>query len=128
MDKKIILTGLAFGLTSIVLGAFGAHALKKFLTVEQLTTFEVGVRYLMYQGLFLLFIGTTSLLSLPEKRIVFYLNTAGVFLFSGSIFLLATNNLSAVNTSIIGPFTPIGGLFLIVSWGFLFYAIITKKT
>ena len=53
MDKKIILTALVFGFISIVLGAFGAHALKKVLTPEQLFSFEVGLRYLMYHGFFL---------------------------------------------------------------------------
>ena len=48
MNKKIIITALFFGIISIIFGAFGAHALKKVLTVEQLTSFETGVRYQMY--------------------------------------------------------------------------------
>ncbi len=127
MDKKIVLTGLAFGIVSIVLGAFGAHALKKFLTIEQLSTFEVGVRYMMYQAFFLLFISANSMITLKEKKLIFYLNLLGVFLFSGSIFLLVTNKITTINSSIIGPLTPIGGLFLISSWGLAFYKIITKK-
>ena len=54
MEKKILLTALIFGFVSIVLGAFGAHALKKVLSPDQLTSFEVGVRYMMYHALFLL--------------------------------------------------------------------------
>jgi uncharacterized membrane protein YgdD (TMEM256/DUF423 family) len=127
MDKKIILTGLSFGILAIIFGAFGAHALKKFLTVEQLTTFEVGVRYLMYQGLFLLFIGSTTLISLKGKRLVFYLNLLGAFLFSGSIFLLSTSSITLLKINIIGPLTPVGGLLIIISWGIVFYSIITKK-
>ena len=57
MDKKIITTGAIFGMLAIILGAFGAHALKKVLSIEQLSTFETGVRYQMYHALFLLFIG-----------------------------------------------------------------------
>ena len=50
MDKKIISTGAFIGMLAIILGAFGAHALKKVLSIEQLSTFETGVRYQMYQG------------------------------------------------------------------------------
>ena len=56
MDKKIISTGAILGMTAIILGAFGAHALKKVLYMEELSTFETGVRYQMYHAFFLLFI------------------------------------------------------------------------
>ena len=127
MDKKIILTALVFGFISIVLGAFGAHALKKVLTPEQLSSFEVGVRYLMYHGLFLLFIGTTQMLLPEQKKIVFYLTLLGTILFSGSIFLLASSGVMGLNFKFLGPITPIGGLFLIASWVISFYYISIKK-
>ncbi len=57
MDKKILLTAAMLGITAIILGAFGAHALKKVLTETQLQSFEIGVRYQMYHAFFLLFIG-----------------------------------------------------------------------
>ncbi len=69
MDKKIISTGAIFGMLAIILGAFGAHALKKVLSLEQLSTFETGVRYQMYQALFLLFIGIMTDLSQKTKKI-----------------------------------------------------------
>ena len=127
MDKKIILTALVFGFISIVLGAFGAHALKKVLTPEQLSSFEVGVRYLMYHGIFLLFIGTTQMLLPEQKKIVFYLTLSGTILFSGSIFLLASSGVMGFNFKFLGPITPIGGLFLIASWAVTFYYISIKK-
>ena len=127
MDKKIILTALVFGFISIVLGAFGAHALKKVLTPEQLSSFEVGVRYLMYHGIFLLFIGTTQMLLPEQKKIVFYLTLTGTILFSGSIFLLASSGVMGFNFKFLGPITPIGGLFLIASWAVTFYYISIKK-
>jgi uncharacterized membrane protein YgdD (TMEM256/DUF423 family) len=68
MDKKIISTGAIFGMLAIILGAFGAHALKKVLSLEQLSTFETGVRYQMYQALFLLFIGIMTDLSQKTKK------------------------------------------------------------
>lgn len=116
------------GLVSIVLGAFGAHGLKKFLTTDQLSIFEVGVRYQMYHALFLLFIATTNFLSLKEKTVVFYLVIIGVLLFSGSIYLLSTSGVTSIKTKFLGPITPIGGLFLIASWGYMFYSVLVKNS
>ncbi|WP_395060299.1 DUF423 domain-containing protein [Flavobacterium sp.] len=127
MDKKIILTALVFGFVSIVLGAFGAHALKKVLTPEQLSSFEVGVKYMMYHALFLLFVGTTTFMEMKQKNIVFYLTLFGTILFSGSIFLLSSSSSMGLNFKFLGPITPIGGLLLIISWVISFYYISIKK-
>ena len=127
MDKKIILSALIFGIISIVLGAFGAHALKKMLSVDQLSSFEVGVKYLMYQAFFLFFIGTTQMVLEKQKGIIFYLTLGGTILFSGSIFLLTTKTVSGIDFKLLGPITPIGGLLLILSWGITFYYIVVKK-
>lgn len=127
MEKKILLTALAFGLVSIVLGAFGAHALKKVLQPEQLNSFEVGVRYMMYHAIFLLFVGTTSYLAPEQKNMVYNLALAGTLFFSVSIFLLTTSAISGLNFKFLGPITPIGGVLLIASWGMTFFYILTKK-
>lgn len=127
MEKKILLAACALGFLAIVFGAFGAHALKKILTIEQLNSFETGVKYQMYHALFLLFIGATQIITLKEKTIVFYLTLTGVIFFSGSIYVLTTNSLTGIKSKLIGPITPIGGLLLMLSWGYLFYAILTKK-
>lgn len=127
MDKKILITALSFGFISIVLGAFGAHALKKLLTVDQLNSFEVGVRYMMYHALFLLFLGTTSILLPEQKNVVYNLTLLGTLFFSVSIFLLSTQALSGFNLKFLGPITPIGGVLLIVAWAIAIYYIITKK-
>ena len=52
-----MITGLLFGVLAIIFGAFGAHALQKVLTEQKLTSFETGVRYQMYNALFLLIVG-----------------------------------------------------------------------
>ena len=127
MDKRILLVAAFLGVTAIILGAFGAHALKKTLSVEQLTTFEVGVRYQMYHALFLLFVGTFAFLGEKERSIIFYLTIVGVLFFSGSIYLLATNTITNLKTKFLGPVTPIGGLFLVSAWVYLFYAVLSKK-
>lgn len=128
MEKKIIITALVLGVIAIILGAFGAHGLKKVLQPEQLVSFETGVRYQMYHALFLLFVGNFSWLALKEKTIVFYLVLIGILFFSGSIYLLSTSVLTGLKTKFLGPVTPIGGLFLIVSWLYLLYAVIIKNT
>jgi uncharacterized membrane protein YgdD (TMEM256/DUF423 family) len=126
--KKITITAAVFGLTAIVLGAFGAHALKKVLSLEQLSTFETGVKYQMYHALFLLFLGSTNLIENKVKKVVFYTVVTGVFLFSGSIYILATNNLTGISFKPIGILTPIGGLFLIAGWGLIIVNLIKNKS
>ena len=124
MDKKIISTSAILGMVAIILGAFGAHALKKLLSVEQLTTFETGVRYQMYHALFLLFIGTTTVIRQKLKKTIYNLTILGVVFFSGSIYLLATNSLMPIDFKIFGFVTPIGGIFLISAWFLLFFDLI----
>jgi len=128
MDKKIISTGAFFGMLAIILGAFGAHALKKVLSLEELSTFETGVRYQMYHAFFLLFIGITDSISQKAKRTIHYLVIFGVIFFSGSIYLLATNSLTTFDFKIIGFVTPIGGLLLILAWGALLLNYFNKKS
>ena len=127
MEKKILLTACVLGFLAIILGAFGAHALKKSLSPDQLNSFETGVKYQMYHALFLLFIGMSTMTTLKEKTIIFYLTVVGVLFFSGSIYILTTSSLTGIKSKIFGPITPIGGLLLITSWGYLFYSLLTKK-
>ena len=128
MDKRILSTGAILGMIAIILGAFGAHALKKVLSLEQLSTFETGVRYQMYHAVFLLFIGLTNDLSQKVKKTIYFLVLFGVILFSGSIYLLATNDITSFDFTVIGFVTPIGGLLLILAWGVLLTKIINKKS
>ncbi|TRX39470.1 DUF423 domain-containing protein [Flavobacterium restrictum] len=128
MNKKSIITGIVLGMLAIILGAFGAHALKKVLSLEQLVTFETGVRYQMYHALFLLFFSTQNDLTEKAKKTIYYLILFGVILFSGSIYLLATNDLTSFDFRVIGFVTPIGGLLLILGWGVFLYQFLNKKT
>jgi uncharacterized membrane protein YgdD (TMEM256/DUF423 family) len=127
MDRKLISAGGLLGMLAIILGAFGAHALKNILPAEQLVTFETGVRYQMYHALFLIFIGMISSLSEKTKKTICFLVLSGVCLFSGSIYLLATNNITSFDFRVIGFVTPIGGLLLILAWSMLFFNF-AKKT
>jgi uncharacterized membrane protein YgdD (TMEM256/DUF423 family) len=127
MERKITSTAALLGMIAIVLGAFGAHALKKVLSLDALNTFETGVKYQMYHALFLFFIGTTHLISEKVKKTILYLVITGIIFFSGSIYLLATNDLTTFDFKVIGFITPIGGLLLILGWFVLFLNILKKK-
>ena len=57
MKTITLVFGAVYGLLSVILGAFGAHALKKILSVEKLESFETGIRYQMYASFFLIIVG-----------------------------------------------------------------------
>lgn len=122
-----MVTGLLLGVTAIVLGAFGAHALKKLLTEAQLVSFETAVKYQMYHALFLVFLASTSFFGEKEKTVAFGLTLAGVLFFSGSIYLLSTQSITGLKTKLLGPITPIGGLLLIGAWTYLIFRLLAKK-
>ncbi len=127
MDKKISITGAWIGMVAIILGAFGAHALKKVLTPEQLISFETGVRYQMYQAFFLFFLATQNDIQEKTKKTIFTLILSGTLFFSGSIYLLSTTGITGFNFKPIGFITPIGGLLLIIAWGILGYSILKSR-
>ena len=127
MERKITLTATIFGLVAIILGAFGAHALKKVLTPEALVSFETGARYQLYHALFLLFVATTSLVDDAQKKQIFSMTRFGVLFFSGSIYLLATSALTGIEFTPFGWFTPLGGALLISAWIVLFIGVYKKK-
>jgi uncharacterized membrane protein YgdD (TMEM256/DUF423 family) len=127
MERKITSVAAFMGMTAIILGAFGAHALKKQLSIEQLGSFETGVKYQMYHALFLLFLGMNTFLNEKVKKAVFQLVIFGVFFFSGSIYLLTTKAITGVDFKFIGILTPIGGAFLIVGWSILLWNIWKSK-
>lgn len=127
MNKRILILATVLGLTSVIIGAFGAHGLKEVLDAEQLQTFEVGVRYQMYHALFLLFIGLIDKISEKTKSTIFYLVFVGVIFFSGSIYGLATNDLTGFDFSKIALITPIGGTLLIAAWAILLINFLKYK-
>ena len=127
MNKVILVTASILGLLTIVLGAFASHGLRGSISVESLQAFETGVRYQMYHSIVLLFIGITGVFSMKTKRVLYYLILIGILLFSGSIYGLATNELSSFDFKSIGFVTPIGGLLLIISWGVMLVNFLKLK-
>ena len=127
MQKKIFIAATLLGLLGIVLGAFAAHGLRSVLTDSALESFQTGVRYQMYHAFFLFVIGFNSHLSSVQKKYILGLTLAGIILFSVSIYLFATNTMTSIDFSFLGPITPFGGLLLISAWGFLLYVYIKHK-
>jgi uncharacterized membrane protein YgdD (TMEM256/DUF423 family) len=114
-----ILGGLA-----VVLGAFGAHALKKILSDDQLKSFETGVKYQMYHAIVLLIVGFNFNLETTSEKYMVYSFMLGVLLFSFSIYGLVISSAKNKKLTFLGPVTPLGGLLLIIGWGLLFYSIL----
>jgi len=124
MNRKLLILGSILGGTAVLLGAFGAHGLQKLVTADAVASFETGVRYQMYHAFLLFVMGGIVKCSEKRKKILYYLVLAGVLLFSGSIYLLATKEVTNIDFAPIALFTPLGGALLIVSWVILLYTFI----
>ena len=124
--KKLVLLGSCFGGIGIILGAFAAHGLESIISENAISTFETGVKYQIYHALFLLFLSTQTFTTEKLNKILFWLILTGVIFFSGSIYGLATNELSSFDFKTIAWLTPIGGALLILSWALLFIHTIKK--
>ena len=127
MKTITLIIGAVYGLTSVILGAFGAHALKKVLSVERLTSFETGVKYQMYHALLLLLIGFFLKFETGIEKTTAWCIILGVILFSFSIYLLSFQEVWGVNLKFLGPITPIGGLLMITGWALLIYIFAKTK-
>lgn len=127
MNKRIILSATIFGLIAVILGAFGAHGLKEKVSNENLENWKTAVDYQFYHTLALLFLATFSRARNNLINISYLSFSIGIFLFCGSLYLLSTREITSLSTTILGPITPIGGLFFIVGWISLFLATIRHK-
>ncbi len=112
---------------AVMLGAFGAHALKVRLAPDQLAIYEKGVQYQFYHSFALLLTGI-AYLSYPVKKLrlstLFF--TAGIACFSGSLYAMSLLSMYSIGFGPIGIITPIGGLFFIAGWLSLFLAVLKK--
>ena len=120
MDKTFLLIGSVAGFLAVAFGAFGAHALRARLSPEMLAVFETGARYQMYHALAIVLVALIlGRLDGWLVRTAGWMFTAGIVLFSGSLYALA---LTGVTT--LGAVTPLGGLAFLVGWGLLAVAAV----
>lgn len=132
--KKLTLIGL-LGAIAVALGALGAHFLKGTLstgliTPDQLNGFDTAVKYQMYHTLAMF-----ALVLLSKNSTHKFINWAyncfliGIVMFSGSLYFLCTRNLFGAEwLKVLGPITPIGGLFFIAGWIFLALLGLNKES
>jgi len=116
--------GALYGLLAVIFGAFGAHALKKSFSVEQLKSFETGVKYQMYHALLLLMLSFNFNLETSIEKNTVYCFILGTFLFSFSIYGLTLSASKGRKWKFLGLVTPIGGLLLVIGWALLLYLFI----
>ncbi len=116
--------GAFFGLLAVIFGAFGAHALKKSFSKDQLKSFETGVKYQMYHAILLLVIGFNFNLETSLEKYMVYCFILGTFLFSFSIYGLTFSASKGKKLRFLGPITPLGGLLLAIGWGLLLYSFV----
>ena len=128
MHKGFIKIASILGALSVLLGAFGAHALKNSISQSAIGTFETGVRYQFYH-VFALFI--TAILykdyTNPVIKWAGIFFTCGIILFSGSLYFLTyVEGADIPNLRWFGALTPFGGLSFILGWMCLFTGILKK--
>jgi uncharacterized membrane protein YgdD (TMEM256/DUF423 family) len=112
MDRTFLLVGAVAAFLGVGLGAFGAHGLRGRLSPEMLSVFETGVRYHMYHAVAIVL--TALVMGRMSGRLVSaagWCFTAGIALFSGSLYLLALTGIT-----ILGAITPLGGLAFLAGW------------
>ena len=110
-----IVLGAVSAFLAVAAGAFGAHALKARLPEDLLAIFETGARYHMYHSLGLIAIGLVAQLRpSPLLSGAGWAMTAGIVLFSGSLYALALTGVR-----MLGAITPLGGLGFLAGWAML---------
>ena len=123
-----MIAGTVFAVLAVILGAFGAHALKSKMSADMLQVYETGVRYQFYHSFALLVVGLVyqaySGRSLELATLFFII---GIVLFSGSLYAISFMSISGASIGKFGILTPIGGLFFILGWLQLLIGIIRSR-
>jgi uncharacterized membrane protein YgdD (TMEM256/DUF423 family) len=95
------------GALGVAAGAFGAHGLRGVVTPERMDTWHTASSYHLAHAVVLLVLALTGV----ERRVTFGLFTAGILLFSGSLYALVLLDMAAL-----GAVTPVGGVAFILGW------------
>ncbi|WP_372745501.1 DUF423 domain-containing protein [Lutibacter sp.] len=122
MNKYLAVSSF-LGAITIVLGAFGAHALKSALTQDQLLSFETAVRYQMYHVIVLLFVNIYNGFTEHQQKWINGFFITGILLFSGSIYAITFG----VPAKAIWFITPLGGILLILGWIYMGQSFLSSK-
>ena len=116
-NSPFITLGAAFAFLAVMLGAFGAHALKDSLSPYSLSIYHTATDYQMWHAIGLIIIGALHQQN-PSRMLLkagaFML--AGIVIFSGSLYALSLSDIK-----ILGAITPIGGVSFLIAWSLLVY-------
>lgn len=126
MKNRLVLWSCFFGLTSVILGAFGAHGLENQLTFSELDSFETATLYQLVHSILLFSVASSNFFSIKIVQRVGQFLVAGILLFSFSIYALTLDQLIGLDLGFLGPVTPFGGLCLILAWGTMVVATIRQ--
>jgi uncharacterized membrane protein YgdD (TMEM256/DUF423 family) len=116
LARRCIVGGALLMLVAVVLGAFGAHALRHALAPDRLASYQTGVLYQQLHSLALVLVGIVALVTPPSpwSGRAAMLFVAGIVLFSGSIYALAFGA-----PRMLGMVAPIGGTSFMLGWACL---------
>lgn len=129
MHKGFLVTAAFMGAIAVMLGAFGAHALRSLISNEQsLSAFETGVRYQFYH-VFALALTGVLYAAYPNRSVkaAGILFITGTLFFSGSLYILTYGTVSGASMRWVGPLTPLGGIMLIIGWICLGLGMIKRR-
>jgi uncharacterized membrane protein YgdD (TMEM256/DUF423 family) len=122
-DRHFIAIGAFNMCLAIAAGAFGAHALKQILSTEMLVVWQTAANYHIAHSLGLILIGILlPRFHTPKIKIAGIAMIIGIFLFSGSLYLLAITGIK-----ILGAITPLGGVAFLIAWGLLGFAALKSN-
>ena len=121
--RNLLAAGALLGFLFVALGAFGAHGLKTFMSVEQQAWFRTGNLYLGIHAMAMLFSGILHhLFGTRAIAVAGWLFFAGILIFSGTLFFMAVGG-----PRWLGAITPIGGTLFLIGWGTLVYGILKSR-
>lgn len=126
MNKTIVTIAVFYTFTSILLGAFGAHGIKNYVSEELIIAFDKGVRYMMYSGLGLLILALNDSKFDFSTKWIYRLIITGSLLFSTNIFLYTFHEVIPALKNFV-HIVPIGGLLMIIGWGVLGFKLLNKS-
>ncbi len=120
-SRTIAIAGFLMML-AIALGAFGAHALEGRLTPERLNTWEIAVRYQVWNSLGIIAMVLVGKQFMVDTKAMGLSLTLGIIIFSGSLYALCLTDIG-----VLGAITPIGGVLMIIAWGLFGWKLFTNK-
>jgi uncharacterized membrane protein YgdD (TMEM256/DUF423 family) len=128
MNKTSLQLACVFAALAVGFGAFAAHGLKNILSNDTIVIFETGVKYQFYHAFALL--GAGILYKDFNKKwiqLASNLFLLGILIFSSSLYLLCFSKQFNWGINWLGAITPIGGVFFILGWMFMFFGIFKNK-